>query len=229
MNIDLLKPGMFFEFEEYPHRDLFHDCIYVWDALKNLPSYIQSILKPKIQGKVSKLAQVEGPVFMGRGTTVEAGAVIKGPTIIGSRCEIRAGAYIRENMLIADEVVIGHASEVKHSILFNQVSIPHFAYVGDSILGRKVHLGAGVILSNFKINSRPVRLILGDEALDTGLLKLGAILGDGVEIGCNSVLNPGTCIGKNTLVCANVSLKGYYRENSYIKLEQKLEITNREF
>jgi NDP-sugar pyrophosphorylase family protein len=157
MHISQLKPDIFFAFEYYPYRDLFHDCIYVWDALKDLPSYIQSVLKPKIHGKVAKLAHVEGPVFIGKGTTVESGAMIKGPAIIGNGCEIRAGAYIRENTLIADGVVIGHASEVKHSILFNQVSVPHFAFVGDSILGQKVHLGAGVRLSNFKITGRPVR------------------------------------------------------------------------
>jgi NDP-sugar pyrophosphorylase family protein len=97
MNNNLLTPDQFFEFDDYVHQELFHECIYVWDALSNLPSYIQSVLKPKIQGTVSKLAHVEGPVFMGRGTTVEAGAVIKGPAIIGARCEIRAGAYWRRS------------------------------------------------------------------------------------------------------------------------------------
>jgi NDP-sugar pyrophosphorylase family protein len=131
--------------------------------------------------------------------------------------------------LIGEEVIVGHASEIKHSVLFNRVSVPHFAFVGDSILGRNVNLGAGVRLSNFKLNSKMVTVKIAEEVIDTGLLKFGAILGDGVEIGCNVVLNPGTCIGKNTLVCANISLKGYYGENLFIKLVQEHRVTVRKF
>jgi NDP-sugar pyrophosphorylase family protein len=227
MNKNLFRPATFFDFQNFAYKDLFANCDYVWDVLKELSDYIRLHVTPEIQGKVSDLASVENTVFIGEETVVEAGVVIKGPSIIGARCEIRAGAYIRENSLIGDESVIGHASEVKHSILFNRVSIPHCAYVGDSILGRNVHLGAGVRLSNFKINSRPVSVRIDGDSMDTGLMKLGAILGDGVEIGCNSVLNPGTCIGKNTLACANLSLKGYYGENLFIKLIQEQQVNDR--
>ena len=160
MPIKTLNPETFFNLDTFPHKDLFTDLNHVWDALKRLPDYIQSHLKRGSRGRLSPLASIDENVFIGEDTVVEAGVVIKGPTIIGARCEIRSGAYIRENTLIADEAVIGHATEVKHSILFKGVSLPHFAFVGDSILGWKSHLGAGVKIANFKINSQPVTVKL---------------------------------------------------------------------
>ena len=186
MDNKLLLPVNFFNLNASDYQDLFNECDFVWDALKILTRYIQSRLKPQILGTVSPLAAIEGDVFIGRGTIVEAGTVIKGPVIIGSNCEIRAGAYIRENSLVSDEVIIGHATEIKHCILFKRVTLPHFAFVGDSILGYRVHLGAGVRLSNFKINRQPVTVSIDNNLIETGLLKFGAVLGDDVEIGCNA-------------------------------------------
>ncbi|MFQ6117692.1 MAG: hypothetical protein ACE5LQ_05430, partial [Candidatus Bipolaricaulia bacterium] len=161
------------------------------------------------------------------GTVVEPGAVIIGPTIIGRDCQIRSGAYIRGNVLIGDRVIIGHSSEVKNSLIHSEAEVPHFAYVGDSVLGWRSHLGAGVKISNLKVNREPVRVKVDGRVYETGLRKFGAIIGDGVEIGCNSVLNPGTLIGKRSLAYALSSLSGYYPPSSIIKLRQKIEIAER--
>lgn len=160
-------------------------------------------------------------ISIGNGTVVEPGALIKGPAIIGANTEIRQGAYIRGNVIVGDGCVVGHTTEVKDSIMLNGAKAGHFAYIGDSILGR-VNLGAGTKLANLKIKvSGPtVRVNISGKWYDTGLRKFGAILGDGVETGCNAVLNPGAILGKGTLVYANASLRGYYPPRSIVKLRQ---------
>jgi acetyltransferase-like isoleucine patch superfamily enzyme len=162
---------------------------------------------------------VEGPVQIGKGTSIEPGAYIRGPAIIGNHCQIRHGAYIRGNVIVGDHCVIGHTTEVIRSILLNHVRADHFAYIGDSILGNECHLGAGVILANVKmrINPSSVRIPINGQSCDTGMRKLGAILGDRAEIGCNSTLNPGTVLGKGVLVYPGVTLRGSYPPKTVIK------------
>jgi NDP-sugar pyrophosphorylase family protein len=127
--------------------------------------------------------------------------MVKGPAIIGHNCEIRHSAYIRGNVIIGNDAVIGNSSEIKNAILFNGVQVPHFNYVGDSVLGFGSHLGAGVILSNLKSMKDNVKLKDSDGvSMDTGLKKFGALIGDLAEVGCNSVLNPGTIIGKESII-----------------------------
>ena len=223
----MLHPTNFFDLSKSRHSDIFNGIEFVWDALRRIPGYITAHLKPSNNGNISPLAYVEDNVYIGQNTVVEPGVVIKGPTIIGENCELRAGAYIRGNVLVGDRVVVGHTTELKQCLLFDQVEVPHFSYVGDSILGWKAHLGAGVKISNLKVNRTPVVVKIEQQRYETGLIKFGAIVGDQVEIGCNSVLNPGTLIGKRSLVYANLSLLGYYPPNSIVKLHQSDEVVER--
>ena len=151
------------------------------------------------------------------------GAVIKGPTIIGENCEIRSSAYIRGNVITGNGCVLGNASEFKNCILFNHAQVPHFSYVGDSILGHKAHLGAGVVLSNLKSTTGNVKV----NDLDTGLRKFGAIIGDEADIGCNCVLNPGSVIGRRAILYPNVLWRGVCPAGKVVKLRQVCEMTDR--
>jgi NDP-sugar pyrophosphorylase family protein len=157
-------------------------------------------------------------IFVGPGSVVEPGALIKGPTIIGSYCEIRQGAYLRGHCLVGDRCVLGHTTEMKHSVMLDGAKAGHFAYIGDSILGNRTNLGAGTKLANLKITGTPVSIRIKDKIYDTGLRKLGAIIGDGTETGCNSVTNPGTLLGQRCLVLPALSVKsGYYPDRSIIR------------
>lgn len=150
-------------------------------------------------------------IFLGPGTVVEPGALIKGPTIIGTQTEVRQGAYVRGKCLIGDRCVVGHTTEMKSSVLLNDAKAGHFAYIGDSILGHATNLGAGTKLANLNIGESPVRIRVEDQAVETGLRKFGAILGDRVETGCNSVTNPGTLLAPGCRVLPAVSVRpGYY-------------------
>ncbi|MGE5223346.1 MAG: hypothetical protein ACM3PY_12985 [Omnitrophica WOR_2 bacterium] len=224
----MLHPDDFFDLSHCPFADIFDGVEYVWEVLPRISIYIKTHLKPGIEGNVSPFAQIAEEVYIGPGTVVEPGVMIKGPAIIGANCQIRQGAYLRGDVLVANGAVIGHTTEVKNSLLFDKAEVPHFAYVGDSVLGWKTHLGAGVKVSNFKVNRTNVVVHINDQKYETGLRKFGAILGDEVEIGCNSVLNPGTLVGKRTLGYANLSMSGYYPPDSIVKLRQSQEIVKRE-
>jgi NDP-sugar pyrophosphorylase family protein len=161
-------------------------------------------------------------IYIGEGTVVEPGALIKGPSIIGNRTEVRQGAYLRGNCLIGDRCVVGHTTEVKHSIMLDDAKAGHFAYIGDSILGNHVNLGAGTKLANLKIVDVEMKLRVEGKIYETGLRKLGAILGDHTETGCNSVTSPGTLLGKASLVypCVNIP-GGFHPERSVIGIKAK--------
>ena len=223
----MLKPTRFFDLSKIQYSNIFEGLEFVWDVLNKLPNYVSANLRPSINGLVSPLAHIDENVFIGAGTVIEPGVVIKSPTIIGENCEIRAGAYLRGNVLVGNRAIVGHATELKTCLLFDEAEVPHFCYVGDSILGWKSHLGAGVKISNLKVNHTPVTVKVENKRYETGLLKLGAIVGDEVEIGCNCVLNPGTVIGKRTLTYANCSLSGYYPPDSIVKLRQSYEVVDR--
>jgi NDP-sugar pyrophosphorylase family protein len=161
---------------------------------------------------------MDNDIFVGPGSVVEPGALIKGPTIIGSYCEIRQGAYLRGHCLIGDGCVLGHTTEMKHSVLLDGAKAGHFAYIGDSILGNRTNLGAGTKLANLKITGTPVGIRIDNKIHDTGLRKFGAIIGDHTETGCNSVTNPGTLLGRRCLVLPALSVKsGYYSDRSIIR------------
>jgi hypothetical protein len=164
----------------------------------------------------------DSDISIGEGTVVEPGALIKGPSIIGNHTEVRQGAYVRGNCLIGDRCVVGHTTEVKHSIMLDDAKAGHFAYIGDSILGNHVNLGAGTKLANLKMVDVEMKLKVEGKVYETGLRKLGAILGDYTETGCNSVTSPGTLLGKASLVypCVNIP-GGYYPERSIVGIKAK--------
>jgi len=166
-------------------------------------------------------------IFIGRGSYLEAGAMIKGPCLIGENCAVRQGAYLRGNVILGDGAGVGHASEVKGSLLLDHAEAPHFNYVGDSVLGRRVNLGAGTKLANLELRSPAekasgswpsIQIPIEGELVDTGMTKLGAILGDDVEAGCNAVTAPGTLIGKHSWIYPNVTVrKGFYPPGTILK------------
>jgi bifunctional N-acetylglucosamine-1-phosphate-uridyltransferase/glucosamine-1-phosphate-acetyltransferase GlmU-like protein len=157
-------------------------------------------------------------IHLGKGVLVESGALIKGPTIIGDQTEVRQGAYMRGYCLIGRNCVIGHVTEVKHSIFLDGAKAGHFAYLGDSILGNQVNLGAGTKLANLRFIKGDIPIKTPGSVVNSNLRKMGAILGDHVQTGCNSVTNPGTLLGKRSIVMANCNVpSGYHEDNSLIK------------
>ncbi len=162
-------------------------------------------------------------IQIGRNVVIEPAALIKGPAVIGDGTEVRHGAYIRGDALIGNDCVVGHTTELKSSVMLVGSKAGHFAYIGDSILGR-VNLGAGTKLANLKMIDSPVVLNIEGQVYETGLRKFGAVLGDGVETGCNSVTAPGTLLGKNVLLYPNGTARGYYPGGKIIKVRQNQEV-----
>jgi len=228
-----LSPNGFFDLTDEFVASFFADCTYVWEAVAQIGSHVTRLVgsEQKILGTVMPGAYLsDRPIFIGEGAMIEPCVYIEGPAYIGAGATVRHGAFIRENVILLPGAVLGHASEAKNALFLPNAHAPHFSYVGDSILGQRVNLGAGTKLSNLGILSdkdpgtgkRPsIHLTINDQTYDTGLAKLGAILGDDAQTGCNAVLNPGTLIGPRTLVYANLSLrKGYHAADSIIKFRQ---------
>jgi NDP-sugar pyrophosphorylase family protein len=225
-------PGMFraeelLDLSQFQFPELFTDCVFVWDALKKLPEFVKKRVQPSPQETKLGSPFIGEDVMIGEGTVIENSAVIKGPAIIGANCEVRSSAYIRGGVIVGDGCVLGNACEFKNAVLFNGVQVPHFSYVGDSILGYKAHLGAGVILSNFKSTKGNVAIKHGGKQIDTGLRKFGAIIGDGADIGCNCVLSPGSIIGRGAILYPNVLWRGVCPADSIVKLRQQHEVVVR--
>lgn len=240
----MLRPEDFFNLNDCEFRDVFDGCEYVWQALLGIGAYVLSYItmidgETTIFGEVRSGAWIDdrNSVVIGQGTVVEPGAYVQGPAIIGKDCQIRHGAYIRGDVIVGNECIVGHSSELKNAILLDGAQAPHFAYVGDSILGFGANLGAGTKLSNVPVISkkdaatgkRPtVKININGTEYDTGLQKFGAILGDSAQTGCNVVTNPGTLIGPRTLVYPNTSVrKGYYGPDQIIKLRQEVGLAGR--
>lgn len=215
----------FLDLTQCPFPELFAGGEPVWDALKKLPDFVKYRVQPGNAGTIVGHPFIGPAVQIGKGTVIEHGAMIKGPAIIGANCEIRAGAYIRENVIVGDECVLGNACEFKNAVLFNGVQVPHFSYVGDSILGHKAHLGAGVILSNVK----PLKGNVQVGGNDTGLRKFGAVIGDGADLGCNCVLSPGSIIGRGAVLYPNILWRGICPAHTVVKLRQAHERTVRTY
>lgn len=197
-----------------------------WDPLKNLKSTLATLLEelgPRVPEGLHPSIIIKGLVHIEEGAILEENVYIAGPTFIGKGAEVRFGAYIRGNVLVDRNCVVGHDTEIKHSALFPGAKAAHFAYVGDSILGRDVNLGAGTKMANVKVDmgKSSVRVRLGDKIHDSGLRKFGAILGDNVSLGCNTVTNPGTVIGRNTLSYPLANLSGAYPADTIIKVRQQ--------
>jgi len=223
----MFKPSDLFDLKQTAHAALFESVEFTWEALKKIKAYIAANVKPsfhKFHNQSESGAIVGEQVLIGEGTVVEAGAMIKGPAIIGRNCQIRHNAYIREHVIIGDGCVVGNSTEIKNAVLFNEAVAPHFNYVGDSILGYQTHLGAGVILSNFKSLPGNVTVEMAGQPFDTGLRKFGALIGDGAEVGCNSVLNPGSIIGRGAVIYPGVNWRGILPANLIAKNKSPIEV-----
>lgn len=192
----------FFLLDYFPHSTLWDLQLPVWTALSQLKNYFTTYDLGKIQIPIPSDVQLIHPetISIGANTILEPGVMIKGPCIIGDNCKISHGAYLRENVIIGNHTKIGHCAEVKHSVILNHSCITHFCYVGDSLIGNQVNLGAGVKCANLRLDRNEIHLYWNGIKMASGCKKLGAIIGDGVQIGCNSVLNPGTLIEKGCLI-----------------------------
>ena len=187
---------------------------YPWQALKGIKDFITAYGNELDK---SEYKEVRSCVWVHNSATVAPTAYIGAPCIIGAETEIRHCAFIRGNAIVGKNAVVGNSTELKNVVLFNNVQVPHYNYVGDSVLGFKSHMGAGAITSNVKSNKTLVCVKQGDQVIETGLKKFGAILGDNVEVGCGSVLNPGTIIGKNSQIYPLSNVRGVVVENSIYK------------
>jgi len=213
----VFKPADLFDLTQTAHAAVFDGCEYTWDALKNIQAYLETHLVPGLHNRCEGVAYIGERVSIGEGTVIEDGAMIKGPAIIGRNCQIRHNAYIREQVLIGDNCVVGNSCEVKNALLFNEAVAPHFNYIGDSILGFRTHLGAGVKISNVKLAPQNVTVMMDGRPFDTGLRKFGALVGDHAEVGCNAVLNPGSILGRGSVIYPNTNWRGVLPANSIVK------------
>lgn len=196
MEENVCSPEALFDLEHFAHAALFEGVRMAWEVLGRLSLFFQDGFESGNEATLLGAPWIGTKVRLGPGTVVEPGACILGPAWIGSDCRIRHGAYLRENVITGDRCVLGNSCEFKNCLLLDDVQVPHFSYVGDSVLGNRAHLGAGVICSNLRLDQAEVRV----NGMPTGLKKFGALVGDGAEVGCNAVLNPGTVLGRKSVV-----------------------------
>lgn len=222
-----LRPEALFDLEGFAHRALFDGVTRAWEALgARLTAYLDAHTVDRREGTIEPGAFVDGPVWLAPDATIEAGAYVRGPAILGPGTVVRHGAYLRGYVLAGRGCILGHTTEVKNAVFLDLASAGHFAYVGDSILGRRVNLGAGTKLANFRVFPGNVKLALeGGARLDTGLEKLGAILGDDVAIGCNAVTAPGTVVGRRTRIYSLASVRGLIPADRRVAVRPNLEVS----
>jgi len=217
-----------FDFTQTDHSEIFDGVQYPWQVLPLIEEYLLYLSDSfVIHADTSRAAHIGSKIAIGEGTVIEPGAVIHGPAFIGKNCTIRTGAYIRGNVIIGDNCIIGNSTEIKNSFLFNGVRAPHFNYIGDSILGYNVHLGSSVVVSNIKTPPSEITITTLEQTYKTGLQKFGAAIGDQSEIGAHSVLNPGTIIGKETIIYPLALIRGVVAEKSIVKVRQQQDIVVR--
>ena len=212
-------PSEYFDLSSFAHASLFDLSESVWVSLKKIGDYLNALSLGSIEGEVEPGAYLVNPetISIGKGSIVEAGAYIVGPCVIGQDCQIRHGAYMRGHVVLGNRCVVGHATEVKNSIFLDDARAGHFAYVGDSILGNRVNLGAGTKCANLRFDHLPI-VVMGKELrVNSGLKKFGAILGDDVQTGCNSVTNPGTLMGPRSLLSSCAVACGVVPKKSRVK------------
>ena len=220
----MFKPADLFDLSQTEHAAVFDGCNYAWEALKKIEAYLAANLKPALHNRCEGVAYIGKDVFIGEGTVLEDGVMIKGPAIIGRNCQIGHNAYFRKNVIVGDHCVVGNSTELKNALLFNNSKVPHFNYAGDSILGYNTHLGAGAVLSNVKSLKGNVTVEVDGVPLDTGLRKFGALLGDGCDIGCNAVLNPGSIIGRGAVIYPCTNWRGHLPANMIAKNKAQIEV-----
>ncbi|NLZ81018.1 MAG: UDP-N-acetylglucosamine pyrophosphorylase [Clostridiales bacterium] len=217
--MDKLKIANLFDLNQTIAKELFNDAEYPWELLPKIGLFIKRLGASLPKEEYEQTAEF---VWISKTAIVAPSACINGPTIIGKDAEIRHCAFIRGNVIVGEGAVVGNSTELKNVILFNKVQVPHYNYVGDSILGYKAHMGAGSITSNVKSDKTLTAVSTPDGKIETGLKKFGAMLGDNVEVGCNSVLNPGSVIGRNTNVYPLSSVRGFVPSDSIFKHQEKI-------
>ena len=205
--------------EETIAKDIFDGVTYPWEVLPKISEFILKLGETLPEEEYDKVGD---DVWIARSANVFSSAYIKGPAIIGKNAEIRQCAFIRGNAIVGEGAVVGNSTELKNVILFNKVQVPHYNYVGDSILGYKSHMGAGSITSNVKSDKTLVVVKTPEGNIETGLKKFGAMLGDEVEVGCGTILNPGSVVGSHTNIYPLSSVRGFVPSGSIIKSREKL-------
>lgn len=213
------KISNLYNLDETIAKKIFNGCEYPWEVLPRIKDFIIELGQTLNSEEYNKIGE---NVWIAKSAKIAPTAYINGPAIIGKDAEIRHCAFIRGNAIVGEGCVVGNSTELKNVILFNRVQVPHYNYVGDSILGYRSHMGAGSITSNVKSDKKLVVVKNGTEKIETGLKKFGAMLGDNVEVGCGSVLNPGTVIGKNSNIYPLSSVRGVLAENSIYKKQGEI-------
>lgn len=204
-------------------KDIFEGCIYPWEVLPKIKDFIITLGESLNKEEYEKIGE---NIWIAKSAKIAKTAYINGPAIIGKNAEVRHCAFIRGSAIVGENSVVGNSTELKNVILFNNVQVPHYNYVGDSILGYKSHMGAGSITSNVKSDKKLVEVHLDDTKIETHMKKIGAILGDYVEVGCGSILNPGTIVGRHSNIYPLSSVRGYVAGHSIYK--NKNEVVQKE-
>ena len=200
-------------------KEVFTGCEYPWEVLPKIKEFIINLGESLNKEDYDKIGE---NIWVAKNAKIAPTAYINGPAIIGKNAEIRHCAFIRGNAIVGENAVVGNSTELKNVILFNNVQVPHYNYVGDSILGYKSHMGAGSITSNVKSDKKLVVVKNADKKIETGLKKFGAMIGDNVEVGCGSILNPGSVIGKNSNIYPLSSVRGFVKANSIYKKQGEI-------
>ena len=200
--------------EETIAKDIFEGATYPWEVLPKIGEFILRLGEELSKDEYDKVGE---DVWIAKSANVFESAYIHGPAIIGKNAEVRQCAFIRGNAIVGEGAVVGNSTELKNVILFNKVQVPHYNYVGDSILGYKAHMGAGSITSNVKSDKKLVVVKTPEGNIETGIKKCGAMLGDEVEVGCGTVLNPGSVVGSHTNIYPLSSVRGYVPAGSIYK------------
>ena len=219
MEIEAAKISNLYNLEETIAGKLFEGVTYPWEVLPKISAFIVELGNQLNSEEYEKRGE---NVWVAKSAKVAPTAYINGPAIIGKESEIRHCAFIRGNAIVGEGAVVGNSTELKNVVLFNKVQVPHYNYVGDSILGYRAHMGAGSITSNVKSDKTLVVVKDGEDQIPTGLKKFGAMLGDCVEVGCNSVLNPGTVVGRNAQIYPTSCVRGVIRANSIYKKQGEI-------
>ena len=219
MEIEAAKISNLYNLEETIAGKLFEGATYPWEVLPKISAFIVELGNQLSSEEYEKRGE---HVWVAKSAKVAPTAYINGPAIIGKESEIRHCAFIRGNAIVGEGAVVGNSTELKNVVLFNKVQVPHYNYVGDSILGYRAHMGAGSITSNVKSDKTLVVVKDGEDQIPTGLKKFGAMLGDCVEVGCNSVLNPGTVVGRNAQIYPTSCVRGVIRANSIYKKQGEI-------
>lgn len=217
--MEKLKAQNLFDFDQTIAKSLFESIIYPWEALPKIKEFILEAGKTLPETEYDQIGE---DIWVAKTASVAPTAYLHGPLIICANAEIRHCAFIRGSAIVGENAVVGNSTELKNSILFNNVQTPHYNYIGDSILGYKAHTGAGTITSNLKSDKSLVTVSYKGKKIETGVKKFGAMIGDGVEVGCNSVLNPGTVIGRYSNIYPLSMVRGYIPGNSIYKKQGEI-------